>query len=204
MSGNLLKEKYLLFRAKNKDPHAFAELYDLYAERLYRFIYFKVSSTEEAQDLTSEVFLKTWQYILDGKEIENLNALFYKIARNLVIDFYRKNLHKKETSLDETIATDTALEELRTDSVITDLERTMDLDAITQQIRGLKDEYREVLVLRYIDDLSVSEIADVLGKKAGNVRVIIYRALQSLKDMVDGVEQAAAVPEESNEQESAG
>lgn len=78
MKGNSLKNQYLLFRAKNKDPESFTKVYDLYVERIYRFIFFKVANPEDAQDLTSEVFLKTWQYINDGKEVKNLNAFFIK------------------------------------------------------------------------------------------------------------------------------
>ena len=59
MKGNL-KEKYLIFRAKNKDADAFSRVYDLYVENIYRFIFFKVSSREDAQDLTYDVFLQTW------------------------------------------------------------------------------------------------------------------------------------------------
>lgn len=185
MSGNSLKEKYLIFRAKNKDPEAFARLYDLYAERLYRFIYFKVSGEEEAQDITSEVFLKTWQYILDGKDIENLNALFYKIARNLVIDHYRKTAQRKEASLDETIATEDLGGGVGDDRMAVAIERGIDIQKITEQVRDLKDEYREVVVLRYMNELSIAEISAIIGKKPSAVRVLIYRALQTLKETLD-------------------
>ena len=66
--------------------------YDLYTDSIYRYIYFKVGQDEEARDLTSEVFLKAWNYIQDNKitDYKTLKALFYKIARNLVIDHYRR------------------------------------------------------------------------------------------------------------------
>ncbi|MBU1131828.1 hypothetical protein KKC32_01060, partial [Patescibacteria group bacterium] len=91
MKRTSLKEKYLIFKVRqNKDANAYGQLYDYYVDRIFRFILFKVATTEEAEDLTSEVFLKTWEYINNtGKKIKNLNALLYKIARNKVIDYYR-------------------------------------------------------------------------------------------------------------------
>lgn len=186
MSGNLLKEKYLLFRAKSKDPDAFAQLYDLYAERIYRFIFFKVSSVEEAQDLTSEVFLKTWQYILDGKEIEHLHALFYKVARNTVIDHYRRQAIRKDVSLDETISAEDITEQgIAEEATIRAVELTLDMDTVRDKLRDLKDEYKDVIILRYMDELSVNEIAEILGKKPGAVRVLLYRALTTLKSLLE-------------------
>ncbi len=183
MKTHLLKEKYLLFRAKNKDSEAYAQVYDLYTERIYRFIFFKVNSSEDAQDLTSEVFLKTWQYIIDGKEVKNLNALFYAIARNLVIDYYRK-LSKKEMPLAEYEKIE---QDVRGDKKeIEAIEKSLEFDKVTEQLQKLKDEYREVLILRYIEGMSIKEIAEIIQKKKGAVRVILYRALNALKELMEG------------------
>ncbi|MFA6537252.1 MAG: sigma factor, partial [Patescibacteria group bacterium] len=75
-----LKEKYLIYKVRqSKDAEAYGKLYDYYVERIYRFIFFKVNNVETAEDLTSEVFLKTWEYInKTNKKISNLNALFYR------------------------------------------------------------------------------------------------------------------------------
>ena len=92
MNSNL-KEKYFFLKLRvAKDPDAFGELYNIYVDQIFRFIYFKVSRKEEAEDLTAEVFLKTWQYINEekAKKIDNLKAFLYQTARNSVIDFYRK------------------------------------------------------------------------------------------------------------------
>lgn len=182
MKGNNLKEKYLLFKAKTKDPDAFSKVYDLYTDRIYRFIYFKVSGKEEAQDLTAEVFLKTWQYIIDGKEIKNLNALFYKIARNLVIDHYRKE-SRKEISLEREIMEQQEIKMIFDSK--SKVEQQIQYKQIEDQLRNLKDEYREVVILRFIEELSIKEIAEVLGKKSGAVRVILYRAINALKELME-------------------
>jgi RNA polymerase sigma-70 factor (ECF subfamily) len=181
MKANFFKEKYLLFRAKNKDPEAYALVYDLYADKIYRFIFFKVSNAEEAQDLSSEVFLKTWQYIIDGKEIKNLNAFFYSIARNLVIDHYRK-ASQKEISLSEI---ENSEEHPRAEkNEIEKIAQKIQFDKVTEKLGQLKDEYREIIVLRYIEGMSIGEIAQIVDKKKGTVRVILFRALNALRDLL--------------------
>ena len=172
------KDKILLARLKTKDTDAFAEIYDLYVTKIYRFIYFKVSSVEEAEDLTSEVFLKSWQYISEGKKIENMNALLYRIARNAVIDFYRSRA--KTEALEENISGDQAVSE----DDLKNIEISLDFADMEKSLRDLKDEYREVIVLRFVDELSIKEIADILEKNKGTVRVLIFRALQALKQLL--------------------
>src|SRR6056297_3032720 len=95
-----LKEKILLNQIKRGDEHAFGELYDKYKDDIYRFVYFKVSSEEKAHDLVNEAFLKIYDYLKKGKDIRNFRAFLYKIARNIVIDFYRTR--KENISLDNT------------------------------------------------------------------------------------------------------
>jgi len=180
MKANLLKEKYLLLRARNKDSDAYSQVYDLYVDRIYRFIYFKVNNKDDVQDLTSEVFLKVWQYIIDGKEIKNLNAFFYQVARNLVIDYYRKSSHK-DITLEEPA---TIAEERLAFDQIKKIEAKIAFEKVEVKLKELKDEYREVIILRYIEGLSMVEIADILGKKKGNIRVILYRALNTLKELM--------------------
>lgn len=184
MKGNSLKNQYLLFRAKNKDPESFTKVYDLYVERIYRFIFFKVASPEDAQDLTSEVFLKTWQYINDGKEVKNLNAFFYKIARNLIIDHYRKtSLSQKDISLETEKESMEQQVEMAKDE-LKQIETKLAIENIESKLRELKEEYREIIILRYIDGLSIGEIASIVDKKKGTVRVLLYRALNTLKDLM--------------------
>ncbi|MFA5187863.1 MAG: RNA polymerase sigma factor [Patescibacteria group bacterium] len=182
MPTNIFKEKYLLFRAKNKDSEAFARVYDFYVDRIYRFVFFKINRPDEAQDITSEVFLKTWQYIIDGKKINNLNALFYKIARNLVIDHYRK-ASAQDVSLENIKADAEEIKELA-DEQINKIDKKIQVEKIEEKLRGLKDDYREIIILRYIEDLSIGQIAEIVEKKKGAVRVILYRALNALKDLM--------------------
>jgi len=176
-----LSEKVLLLKLKSKDPEVFGQFYDLYVERIHRFVYFKVSSREEAEDITAEVFLKIWEHIFANKKVEHLNAFTYQVARNLVIDWYRKKaqmtiLPDPEERLAEIPDSTKPLNEK--------LELAGDIAEMEKYLRQLKDEYQEIIILRYIDELSVGEIAKVLGKNAGNVRVLAHRALAALKKLM--------------------
>ncbi|MFA6428743.1 MAG: RNA polymerase sigma factor [Candidatus Buchananbacteria bacterium] len=178
MPKGYFKQKILLHQLKAKDKEAFAEFYDSYVSRIYRFIFFKVSAEQEAQDLTSEVFLKTWQYLNEGGIINDLNAWIYRLARNAVIDWYRKQ-NKEPLALDEQAE----------DTVTTKSDEQVSIDwevvKIKEDLFKLKDEYREVLVMRFLDELEISEIAKALEKSKGAVRVLIHRALNALKEIVN-------------------
>jgi len=177
---NPFAHKVLEFQVKKQDPEAFGRFYDAYVARIYRFIFFKVNSESDAQDLTSDVFLKLWHYIKEGKEIKNLNALVYMIARNAVIDFYRQKQRQqdKELPLDDSASTEPALSPLSEH-----INRSL-MENVQQGLYNLKDEYREVIVLHYLDQLSISEIASILNKSKGSVRVLLHRALSALKTTI--------------------
>ena len=155
----------------------FTQIYDNYVDKIYRFIYFKVNSEEIAQDLCSETFLRGWQSFKENKqEIENPQAFLYQIARNLVIDHYREKGRTQTVSADYVSITDPGqnLEEQA-------LSRS-DLDTIKLALTDLKDNYQELVVWHYIDDLSISEISKLLNKSEGAVRVMLHRALKSLRN----------------------
>lgn len=176
-----IKDKILLLRLKHqRDPETFSRVYDDHVDQIYRFVLFKVSSKEIAEDITSEVFLKTWQYIQDrSKEIEDIRAFLYRIARNLVIDFYREKAKDSTLPLDENLISLPNQEDIR----IT-IEQKNSLEEMYRAMRKLKNEYQEVLLLRFVDELSTGEIALVLEKKRGAVRVLLSRAQHALKNIM--------------------
>ena len=183
---NLL-DSYLLFRIKaRRDPEAFAQLYDRYVEQIYRFVFLKLPTAEEAQDVTSETFTRVWGYLQDQKEIKNFRALLYRIARNLIADHYRKA--QDDVSYDVVTLSDDSTSSYTQD--ISDSGQDAELMAaraeialVTSKLERLKEGYRDVLMLRLIDQLPFSVIAEVLDKKAGNVRVIYHRALKALQEL---------------------
>jgi len=154
----------------------FSKIYDRYIDKIYRFIFFKVNSQEIAQDLTSETFLKGWESFKNGTKIENPQAYLYKTARNLVIDFYREKGKVQIVSADNPLIPDPApnLEEKAMLS--------SDLDQIRQALTELNDDYQNVIIWYYLDDLSISEISQMLGRTDDATRVLLHRALKTLKE----------------------
>lgn len=178
-----LQEKWWLEKIKAGDPEVFKEIYNQYLDSIYRFIYFKVSNREEAEDLTSEVFLKTWQYLYGvQKEVKSLQALLYQIARNLVIDFYRQK--SQVEILDETGVLE-RLEDSRQQSLLGKIDNQAEIINIERILKQLKEEYQEVIILHYLEEMEIGEIAQVLNKSQGAVRVLLHRALKVLKGYLE-------------------
>lgn len=177
------KEKNLQERLKNKNKLAFEELYDKNIDDIYRFIYFKVGRKDEASDLSSLVFLKTWEHIQKSgvKDNKTLRALVYKIARNVVIDHYRSRRPDSLSIDDEDNKIDVVNEDYDLEGEISD---KADYDKLMIKMMELKNEYREVLIMRFVNELTLEEIADVTGKKKINVRVLLHRATKALKDIM--------------------
>ncbi len=174
-----IKEKILLFKVRTKrDPEAFGELYDMYVERIYRFVYFKISNKEEAEDITSDIFLKVWNYLIDNqdKEIQSFAGFVYRITRNAVIDFYRERAKKTECSIENLVI-------VSDDKTLQNIETSQEVVQLLETLKKLKQEYQEVILLRHVEELSISEISEILSKKKTNVRVILHRATKKLKEL---------------------
>jgi len=189
MSINLIQKfnnKKTFSRLKNRDKEVFTAIYDENVKDINRFIYFKVGNTEDANDLTSMVFLKTWNHIQNNslEDAKTLRALLYKVARNVIIDFYRERSGKTPLSLDDEDNKIEVIDEKTLDkhSNIDDL---ADIELIKSKLPLIKEEYREVIVLRFVNDLNLEEIADITKKTKGNIRVLIHRALNALKSLIE-------------------
>lgn len=180
MNKHSLQEKFLIYKVRqHKDADAYGKLYDYYVDRIFRFVYFKVGTKEEAEDLTSEVFLKTWEYVnKTNNKIKNFNALIYRVARNVVIDHYRTR-HKETKATDE----EQLLKIQDKRNVEEEVNVRMSVEDIEKKLSYLKENYREVIILRYIEEFTIPEIAEITGKNKANVRVLIHRGLQALKDV---------------------
>lgn len=188
MTKSLVKQssdRLLFLRLKIKDQAAFIQAYEAYQADIYRFIYFKVNSEAEAQDLTSTVFLKVWSVVQAGKlkGYNTLKSLLYTVARHTVIDFYRNNSKLNHVSLDDE-AESIEIVDSQPD-ILEMLQQDSDLKIIYQALAELKPEYREVIVMHFVNELSVAEIAQVTGKRPGNVRVIIHRGLEALRKLAN-------------------
>jgi RNA polymerase sigma-70 factor (ECF subfamily) len=180
-----LRENNNLSRLKSGDREAFIKAYDNFADDLYRFAYFKLGSEEEAKDLVSIIFLKTWNHIQTNslKDSKTLRALLYKIARNAIIDHYRDKGLAASISLEDAPQALEVPDDSQNQEDLID--QKSDLDLVQQKLMLLKDEYREVIIWRFIEDLSMDEIASITGKKKGNIRVLLHRAITALKELLE-------------------
>ena len=159
----------------------FSQIYDQYVKRIYRFIYLKVSLTETAEDLSSEVFLRMYKHIQkNNPSIENPQAFLYQIAKNVVADHYRGKKVSIVSIEKTTIEIEDISERTREQGEI-----SLEMDRIRQAIAQLQDDYQNLIIWRYVDELTVPEIAQITGKREENVRVGLHRALQSLRAKVD-------------------
>ncbi|HLD19778.1 MAG TPA: RNA polymerase sigma factor [Patescibacteria group bacterium] len=173
----VIKNTILVSKIKAGDSDAFGRVYDEHVDAIYRFVLYKVSHNAEAEDITSEVFLKTWTYIREGNHVQNIRALLFRIARNLVIDYYRANknrIHIAYEELADVLVTDI-------DSADREMYQKEIQEFLEQGLNTLKDEYKDVLLLRYVEGLSISEIAHIMDRTNGACRVLLHRAISALK-----------------------
>ncbi|OQB43717.1 MAG: ECF RNA polymerase sigma factor SigW [Parcubacteria group bacterium ADurb.Bin159] len=167
------QEKILLKEVKNGNQSAFSSLYNEYVDSLYRFILFRVSSPETAKDITSDCFLRVFDFLANGSEIQNFRAFLFKVARRRIIDFYREK-PKTVISLDE-------IEEANIASPKEDLSLILEAKKIREIIFSLKEEYQEPVVLHYFEGFSWKEVSDILDLPPATLRQRAHRGLEELK-----------------------
>jgi len=163
-----------------RDPQAFGELYDRFVDRVYRYLYFRTRSHFDAEDLTELVFLKAWEAI-DRYRWQGWPFLswLYRLAHNAYVDHLRRQ--KPTTSLN----TDRGPLELASHSATVEFGRALDADVITGALAKLTVEQRQVIVMKFIDDLDNEQIAQVMDKREGAVRALQMRALMSLRRVLE-------------------
>lgn len=157
----------------------FSKIYDQCIDKIYRFIFLKVSSEEIAQDLCSETFLKAWKSYKNNSKIDNPSAFLYRIARNLVVDHYRKKGRTQFVSLDSVPVFDSnpGIEEKA--ALNSDLER------VRTSLIKLKEDYQNVIIWHYLDDLPIPKVAKMLEKSEQATRVTLFRALKALREEIE-------------------
>lgn len=177
----LSEERTILQKVCKGDIEAFEKLYDFYVSNLFRFVFLKISNKEIAEEIVSDVFIKFWQYIQTTTvKQKTAKPILYKIARNLIIDFYRKKELATEGFTPEMLdqIEDTQVDFLKT------MINAEEVAEVMQILGELKDEYQEVILLRFVEDLTIEEIAKVMSKKNSTIRVLLHRATKALRQAV--------------------
>lgn len=158
------------------DQEAFADLYHYFVDRIYRYVFYRVKS-EDSEDLVEMVFVKAWENIRQYKRANRtFSAWIFRIAHNLVVDYYR-------AAKDTVEELDFQYADHKTEANPVKLaELSLTQETLKRAISKLKKQYQDIVVLKFVNDLSNKEIADLLGKNEGTLRILQFRALRALKE----------------------
>lgn len=156
----------------------FLKAYDKYADAIFRHCYFRVGNKEDAEELTQEVFIKSWKFLADGGVVKSVQAFLYRVARNCIIDFMRKK--RDATSLD--VLRDSGFEPTKDDTE--HLNNMLDSKSALLKLAQLETVYKEILLLRYVDGLQPKEIATILQLTPNVVSVRLHRAKKHMKNLI--------------------
>lgn len=173
---------FQFYMSKHQEKQ-FEKIYDNYIDKIYRFVFLKVDSQEAAQDVTAQVFTKGWKKFKTGTRIKNISAYLYQIARAEIANYYRGSRKYQIVSVESVQVVDmegtpSALEAKQ--------QMGSDIAEVKKLLGQLDEDSQNVLIWRYLDGYSNKEIALMLGKSDGAVRVMIHRALAQLKEKVAG------------------
>lgn len=172
------KKSEFLAKINQGDKNAFLEAHNYYAPKIFRHIYYRIGCKETAQDTAQQVFFKVWEYIVKPEnKIDNLSAFIYKTANNLVTDYYRKS-ERKNLPLEDVAEKKLASEP----SYISEVDRGLEIAKIKKALLKLNLEQQRLIVWRYLDDLSISQIAKISNKSKNAIYVCLHRALKELKN----------------------
>ena len=155
----------------------FGKIYDQYVEKIYRFIALKIGIQEVAEDLCSEVFIHVFEEF-EKDSIENIQAFLYQVARYAIADHYRERANMRIVSIEETE------EPFEESYVLQEAMVRLEIEEVRKALGRLRDEYQNLIIWHYLDELSIVEIAQITGKTNGSVRVGLHRALGALKSQM--------------------
>lgn len=175
-------------RAQAGDPEAFAELYELYRDRVFRFIYFRMGNRPLAEDLTGDTFVRALKYIAAWKfQGPEFGAVLMTIARNLTFDYYKSSRYRLEILTGELLRSDEPERGPEGDPEATTVGRSRDR-VLHAAVKQLNEVQREVIVLRFFRGLSVSDTAEAMGKEVGAIKALQYRATGALRRLLPDLE----------------
>lgn len=180
---NLDAERQLAAKACGGDRQAFGTLYERYVDRIYRYVYFKVGNRAQAEDMTSQTFLKAWDAIGDYEWRDHpFGAWLFRIAHNLVVDYHRSR--REVLGLDDAtrqLEAKASRDDVRPERILADL---ISMERVRHAIGRLTEEQQQVLVLRFFEGLDTGEVAELMGKRRGAIRGLQFRALSALRELL--------------------
>lgn len=168
-------EQILVQRAQQHDEEAFAEIYEKYFDKIYRYISLKIGDRFEAEDMTQQVFLNALRSISSFKwRGLPFSAWLFRIAHNQVVDYLRKKTRQPVSSLNESI---TASE----DNPQRITEKKINIEQLMLATKNLTPTQQEVIALRFASELPISQVAEIMGKSDGAIKALQHSAIINLR-----------------------
>jgi RNA polymerase sigma factor (sigma-70 family) len=161
----------------------FLKAYDAFADAIFRHCYFRISDHDLAKDLAQETFMRAWEHAAKGTEIRHMRAFLYRVAHNLIVDEYRKR-QRSTLSLDDLQEQGFNPKEEGGSTI----QSAIEMKDVLALLDKVDSKYRDIVVMRYIDELSLKEIAEILGEKENTVSVRIHRALKQVRIFMENHE----------------
>lgn len=173
-------EKTLIKKAQKGDTQAYGIIYKKYFQKLYRYCKFNTKNDEHAKDICQESFVRAWKKLKDFKTDGqwSIQAFLFTIARNLIIDATRK---KKEFALEEFENLDDGSD------LYEEHDRQQDIVKVRTVLSKLDDIERQIILLRYFEEMPSAEVSHILGMKDGALRVRTFRVMQKMKDIFEAL-----------------
>lgn len=169
-------ERTLIELAKH-DREAFGQLYEMYVDRIYNYVYYRTGNSQEAEDLTARVFFRALKHISRYEDRgAPFSAWLYRIARNLLANWYRDNDKRKMIPLDS------ISRKHLSETPELDTERDQEREALLAAIRRMPAARQELLILKYVEQMPNAEIGQIMGRSEGAVKSLYHRTLLSLRD----------------------
>ena len=176
------EEESLVRRAQQHEPEAFAQLYETHFDRIYRYVVLRIGNKMEAEDLTQQVFLNALRSISSFKwKRIPFSAWLFRIAHNQVVDYLRKRAKHVTESLDGAVAISNSNPQL-------EVERKLAIEQVLLATQRLTGAQREVISLRFTSELSITEVAKVMGKSEGAVKALQHSAIVALRKALSATE----------------
>ncbi len=172
-------EGRLIEQARQREPAALSELYRRHVDAIYRYIYYRVSDAETAEDLTAEVFMRMVESI--DRYTDNgipISAWLYRIAHARIIDHWRRNQRRPQVEWSDALVSPHLVDDLPQKDVVA-------LQRLREALGALKDEQQQVIIFKFLEGLDNQTVAQIMNKTEGAVKALQHRALAALARILD-------------------
>lgn len=182
--NEIIEDAILIKKAADGDNESFGMLYERYVRRIYNYIFYRTGNVNEAEDLTARVFQRSFRHIerYDDRGVP-FSAWLYRIAHNLVANWYRDRSRKKEVVLEENVQSN-----FHFDFPERALEKNQENEKLILALRKLPPERQQLIILKFVEGLSNAEIGVIMRRSEGAIKSLYHRTLDSVRKEVEKIE----------------